>query len=435
MNKFNRRKMIKTTLSSAMGVSSIASLTIPSTALANKKKPKTNIVVVGGGFGGTTCAKYLKRFSKGEYDVTLIEPKKEYITCPGSNWYLAGLVDIKTITHNYDSLKKIHGVKVIHDTVTEVNAPKKSIVLKSGKNLSYDRLVMSPGIDFNYDLIEGYSEKDINTIPHAYQAGPQTELLYKQLREMKDGGTFIMVAPPNPFRCPPGPYERVSMIAEYFKKHKPNSRIMIFDAKDKFSKQGLFTEGWDELYGNMIEWIPKSSGGLVTRVNVAAISVHTDFYDEKADVLNIIPAQKAANLAFKAGLTDESGWCPINQHTFESSIHSSIHVIGDASISGTMPKSGHPSSSQAKMCAAAIVSLEKGWSMPSTKNVNTCYSLVGDSYGISVAAVYEMRNGQIKPVEGAGGVSPKEASPAFRSQEALYARGWYKSITSDIWHS
>lgn len=433
--KLNRRSFLKTGLVASSAVTLTGTFAGCATNGKSANSNTTRVVIIGGGFGGATCAKYLDRFSKGTMEVTLVEPKTEYTTCPGSNWYLAGLMDFNEITQNYDALKSKHNVNVVHDYVTEVNADDKKVILKSGKTLPYDRLVMSPGIDFKYDTIEGYSAEGAKKVPHAWQAGPQTKLLHDQLREMKDGGLFVIAPPPNPFRCPPGPYERISMVAEYFKKNKPKSKILVLDSKNKFSKMGLFKEGWEQLYGDMIEWVGKMDGGQVTKVDVDTKTVWSEYGEVKADVLNLIPAQKAGAIAFKAGLTNDSGWCPINQHTFESTIHSGIHVIGDASISGKMPKSGHSASSQGKMCAAAIVSLENGWSIPSTKNVNTCYSLVGDNYGISVAAVYEMHAGKIAKIKGSGGVSPMAQNDAFRKQEASYARGWYKSITTDIWKS
>jgi sulfide dehydrogenase [flavocytochrome c] flavoprotein subunit len=440
MNKFNRREIIKAMV--ALGaVAPVYSVLTGCVSNAPKQKAQLNkagsqprVVVIGGGFGGASCAKYLKRFDS-NIDVTLVEPKETYMTCPGSNWYLAGLTDAKTITHNYKSLSEKHKVNVIHQMVSAIDPAAKTVTLANGDLLGYDRLVVSPGIDFKYEAIEGLSVDVIDKIPHAYQAGPQTEILYNQIREMKQGGTFVIAPPGNPFRCPPGPYERVSMVAAYFKANNPTAKILVLDAKDKFSKQGLFKEGWAELYGDMIEWVSASDGGAVQKVDAATKTVTCDYGTIKADVLNIIPPQKAGKLAFAAGLTNESGWCPVNQETFESSIHRGIHVIGDAAIAGKMPKSGHSAASQGKMCAAAIVSQFHNWAMPRPKNVNTCYSLISSDYGISVAAVYEMHDGSIGGVSGSGGVSPMGADAAFRKMEANYARGWYKSITADLWNS
>lgn len=389
-----------------------------------------HVVVVGGGFGGATCAKYLKRAG---VNVTLVEPSTKFITCPFSNYVIGGMQKIDTITHSYEGLKK-HGVNVVHDTVTDIHATRKSVKLKGGKTLKYDRLVVSPGIDFKWDTIKGYSENAASVMPHAWKAGPQTLLLRKQLENMKDGGTFIMVAPPNPFRCPPGPYERASMVANYFKQHKPKSKVLILDPKEAFSKQGLFQDGWKKLYGNMIEWVPGKSGGKVLSVNTKTMTVEAELAKHKGAVVNVIPAQTAGAIAIKAGLANESGFCPVDFKTFESKIYKGIHVIGDSSVVGPdLPKSGFAANSEAKMCAAAIASMLKGESVTDVSFVNTCYSLVGPTYGISVVGVYRVTEKGIVPVEGSGGVSPKEATDAFRADEAKYAYGWYASITADTW--
>lgn len=423
----NRRSLIKAMVATG-AASSFAS---PLSAYAKANKPK--VIVIGGGFGGASVAKYLNRFDS-DIEITLIEPKESYMTCPGSNWYLAGFTDVKTITQNYESLKE-RGIKVIHQTVEMIHAKAKKVTLDNGKSLNYDRLVVSTGIDFEYDAIEGYSAEVAEKIPHAYQAGPQTERLYQQIRAMKQGGTFVIAPPANPFRCPPGPYERVSLVAAYLKEHNPTAKIMIMDAKDSFSKMGLFQEGWEALYGEMIEFIPAIDGGKVTKVDPETMTVFSEYENIKADVINIIPPQKASKLAFKAGLTDDSGWCPVNQKTFKSKVNSDIYVIGDACIAGKMPKSGHSAASQGRTCAAAIVSEFNNWTMPTPKNVNTCYSLISEDYGISVAAVYELQEGKMVKVEGAGGVSPMGADMEFRKHEANYAFGWYKSIVTDLWKS
>ncbi len=438
MKKLNRRSLFKFAASSSIALPMATTLSGCSQSQDSGEINAANsdqkrVVVVGGGFGGAAVAKYLNRFDE-TIQITLVEPKKTYMTCPGSNWYLAGLTDVETLTHDYEALKK-RGINVIHTKVENIDAKAKQVILDNGDLLGYDRLVVSPGIDFKYEAIEGYSKEVAEKIPHAYQAGSQTELLYKQIREMKQGGTFVIAPPENPFRCPPGPYERVSMIAAYFKEHNPTAKIMIMDAKNSFSKMPLFREGWDMLYGDMIEFIPAMDGGKVTKVDPENMTVFSDYEDIEADVINLIPPQKAGELAFKAGLVDESGWCPVNQETFESMIHRDVHVIGDACIAGQMPKSGHSAASHAKMCAAAVVSHFNNWAMPRPKNVNTCYSLMAKDYGITVAAIYEMQDGEIREIDGAGGVSPKNADLNFRKMEANYARGWYKSITANIWDS
>jgi sulfide dehydrogenase [flavocytochrome c] flavoprotein chain len=261
-------------------------------------------------------------------------------------------------------------------------------------------------------------------------------LLRKQLEAMKDGGTVVICAPPNPFRCPPGPYERTSQIASYLKKHKPKSKIIVLDAKDKFSKQGLFVDGWKRHYGyetdnSMITWTPAAQGGKIESVDAAAMSVTTEFDTIKADVLNVIPAQKAGKIAFDAGLTDDSGWCPVEGKTFESTKHKGIHVIGDSSIASPLPKSGYAASSEAKVCAAAVVALLNGQEAPQPSYVNTCYSVIAPGDGISVAMVYAYKDGKIVKVKGSGGLTPMEYDQKMREREVLYAHSWFNNITAD----
>lgn len=394
-----------------------------------------HVVVIGGGFGGATAAKYVRKFDD-SIKVTLIEGNKEYTTCPGSNWVIAGERDLSSITFNYDGLKK-HGVEVINDWVTGIDASAKTVKLKGGDSVKYDRLIVSPGIELQGN-VEGYTADSYEKVPHAWKAGPQTALLRDQLHAMEDGGTVIIAPPPNPFRCPPGPPERISMMANYLQKNKPKSKILVLDAKDKFSKQGLFIQGWEKLYGygtdnSMIEWVPASKGGTVKSIDVANMTVTAGDMDEthKGDVINIIPAQKAGTIAKEAGLTDDSGWCPVNHQTWESTQHENIHVIGDAAIQSPLPKSGYAANSEAKVCAANVVALMKEKDPVDPSWVNTCYSLVGPDYGISVAMVYNMVDGKVAKVEGSGGLSAKD-DMAMRPMESVFAQAWYTSITNDI---
>lgn len=426
MNIINRRYFIK------LMAGTSAALTVP-TILSCSKSPSTpaRVVVVGGGFGGSTCAKYLHKFDPG-LDITLVEPAERFITCPFSNVVMAGGRDLASISQGYDAHRK-RNIKVVHAMAKTVDPASKRVELSTGETLHYDRLVLSPGIDFKWNDVEGMRATDTNVIPHAWQGGPQTTLLKKQIGAMPDGGVVIIAPPGNPFRCPPGPYERVSMIAHYLKQHKPKSKILILDAKSKFSKQSLFMQGWEQLYPGMIEWVSGGKGGRVDLVDVANRTLHTDTGDKhKGDVINFIPPQKAGVLAHNAGLTNKSGWCPVNQRTFESEIHAGIHIIGDASIAGKMPKSGFAANSQGKVCAAAIIAGIHDIKMPEPSYVNTCYSLISPDYGISVAAVYRFdKDKGIYKVEGSGGVSPKDADRGYRAKEARYAVGWYDSITSD----
>ncbi|MET0068330.1 MAG: FCSD flavin-binding domain-containing protein [Candidatus Thiodiazotropha sp.] len=429
--KITRRGFVK----GAGAATAIGMIGTPYIALGASKK----VVVVGGGTGGATAAKYL-RMADPTIEVTLIEANKDYYTCYMSNEVLSGDRTIDSIKFGYTGLGK-HGVKVVHDMVTAIDAGAKTVKTAGGQSFPYDRCIVAPGIDFKWDTIEGYDDKVAESIPHAWKAGSQTVTLRKQLEAMKDGGTVVIAPPPNPFRCPPGPYERASQIAHYLKNHKPKSKILILDAKPKFSKQGLFTQGWKALYGyesdnSMIEWRPSAQGSndnAVVGVDAGAMSVTTGFDETiKGDVLNIIPAQKAGKIAFAAGLTNDSGWCPVNLHTFESTIHKNIHVIGDASIAKGMPKSGYAANSEAKVCAAGVAALLNGQEPGTPAYVNTCYSIVGEDWGISVAAVYKLAEDGSKITSVSGGLTPSDATPEMRAREVEYAYSWFKNITHDI---
>ena len=423
MNQFSRRKFLK-----RLAVSS-ALLSAPGLLSGCSKGSSARVVIIGGGFGGSTCAKYLHRFDD-SLDITLVEPSTRFITCPFSNMVINGMQEMDSISHGY-SAHKSRGTKIIHARAQAVDALVKMVALDNGDVLQYDRLVIAPGIDFKWDEVEGMREGDARVIPHAWQGGAQTTLLRNQLTAMDDGGVVVVAPPVNPFRCPPGPYERVSLIAHYLKQHKPKSKVLVLDAKDKFSKQALFMQGWQDLYPGMVEWVGASEGGRIDEIDVATRTLHTESGDKhKADVLNFIPPQKAGEIAHNAGLVNNDGWCSVDQRTFESKKHKGIHIIGDASIAGKMPKSGFAANSQGKVCAAAIVSSLKGVAMPDPSYVNTCYSLLSPDYGISVAAVYRYSKDRGIYKTG-GGVSPIQADEAYRLQEARYAKGWYDSITMD----
>jgi sulfide dehydrogenase [flavocytochrome c] flavoprotein subunit len=394
---------------------------------------KNRVVIIGGGFGGASAAKYLKKLDPSLL-VTLVEPKASYVTCPFSNWVLGGMKTIPEITQTYNVLASRYGVHVVPDSAISIDHVKSSVTLKSGKVLLYDRLVVSPGIDFRWGTIDGYSQAVAESrMPHAWQAGSQTKLLHRQLLDMKDGGTVVICPPANPFRCPPGPYERASLIAHYLKERKPRSKIIILDPKEKFSKQALFRKGWDRLYPGMIEWRGAIAGGKVLGVDAASMSVMTDLGPVRGDVINVIPSQKAGQIAFDAGLSDAGGWCPVNPLSFESTLRPGIHVIGDACQAGPMPKSGFAASSQGKVAAAAIVRLLRGLEPAPPSLVNTCYSLIGPNYGVSVAGVYRLSSEGIVEIPGSGGLTPIDAGDDQLEQEALFAQGWYKNIVRDIW--
>ncbi len=394
---------------------------------------QNRVVVIGGGFGGASAAKYLKKLDP-SLSVTLVEPKAAYITCPFSNWVLAGMKTMDEITQTYATLASRYGIEIVVDTAVAIEASRSTVTLKSGKVLNYDRLIVSPGIEFRWDAIPGYSQSVAETkMPHAYIAGPQTELLHSQLRSMKNGGTVLICPPAMPFRCPPGPYERASLIAYYLKEQKPRSKILILDPKDKFSKQALFLKGWDRLYPGMIEWRGAAAGGKVQSVDASEMTVTTELDVVKGDVINFIPPQTAGKIAVDSGLTNASGWCPINPVSFESTLHPGIHVIGDACVAGAMPKSGFAASSQGKVTAAAIIRLLRGQVPVSPSLVNTCYSLLAPAYGVSVAGVYRLSTEGIVEIPGSGGLTPIDATDDQLNQEAMFARGWYNNIVKDIW--
>lgn len=412
--------------------SALAVLAAPSMVRAQAES--AHVVVVGGGFGGGTAARYLKRLAP-KVKVTLVEPAKRFYTCPFSNLYLAGLRSFESIGHSFEGLRRA-GLDVVHERVEDVDAVAQTVQLSGGQELRWDRLVLSPGIDLRWGALEGYDEVAAVLAPHAWKAGVQTQLLRRQMEAMPDGGLFVMVIPDNPFRCPPGPYERASMVAHYFKKFKPRSKILLLDAKQNFSKKALFLEGWKALYGDMIEWHGVAQDGQVARVDAKTMEVETVFgARHKASVLNVIPPQKAGFVADRAGVTDASGWVPVRAENFESRQARGIYVVGDASFAGPMPKSGFAANNQGKMVAATIAAELLGIQPPKAIYANTCYSLIGSGYGISVAGVYRADNGRVVDIPHSVGISPLGADAAFRAAEARYGTSWYDAICKDIWGS
>jgi sulfide dehydrogenase [flavocytochrome c] flavoprotein chain len=420
-NPISRRDLLTT-------AAAVASAALPIPAMSQGSAGR--VVVVGGGFAGTTCARFIRRIDP-RITVTLVDGSPVFIACPLSNAVIAGLRDLQAQQFGLDKVAD-DGVVLARAPAIGIDAQARFVALTNNARISYDRLVLAPGIDLRWDALPGYSEAASERMPHAWKAGEQTLLLRRQLEAMEDGGTVIISAPANPFRCPPGPYERASLIAYYLKTKKPKSKLILLDAKDAFSKQRLFQNAWKELYPGMLEWVPLSAGGKVTSVDVADMTLVTEFGKHKATVANVIPPQKAGRIAETASAADRSGWCPVDPVTFESRQQPNIHVIGDAAIMGAMPKSAFAANAQAKVCAAAVAKLLGGSSPDQAKLINTCYSLVAPDYGISVAGVYWAADGQLKEVDGSGGVSPIDAPSSTRALEARLADGWFKTITEEV---
>jgi sulfide dehydrogenase [flavocytochrome c] flavoprotein chain len=395
-------------------------------ASANTKCP-VRVVIAGAGYGGATAAKYLRMWSSGQIEVIIIEPNINFVSCPVSNLVLGGTRTIKELTFSYDLLIRNYGIRLVQDRVMAIDADRAEIVLTKGR-LSYDKLIVAPGIDFNYDGLPMLADKKAQqNIPHAWKAGPQTRNLFNQIKAMPDGGVFAMTIPPLPYRCPPGPYERACQVAYYLKKHKPKSKIMILDANPAITaKRPLFERAWLDLYPGMIDYLPSNE---VEEVDVSTRTIKTSFDTVETDVLNIIPPQRAGTLALLSGLANvDRRWCEVDFLTYESKILPNVHVIGDAVDSG-MPKSAHIASSQAKICANAIISMISGNAPdPGPVFANTCYSYIDDKTAMHVANVYryDAADKIMKPAEG-GGIS------AYASiQEAQEAKFWALNIWADV---
>ncbi len=417
--KLDRRQFIGT------GVSLAAALGAP--AIGAQARPR--VVVVGGGAGGATAARYIAKDSDGAIDVTLIEPSRIYFTCFFSNLYIGGFKEIEDIGHTYGTLASDHGVNVVHDWAVGVDRDARTVSLAGGGSLAYDKLILSPGIDFVEGAVPGWDLSSQNAMPHAYKAGSQSELLRAQVRAMPQGGTFVMVAPPNPFRCPPGPYERVSMVAHWLKANNPTAKIIIADPKESFSKQALFEEGWQTHYGGMIERLGPDFGGGNVTVDPDAMTVDIDGEVITADVCNVIPAQKAGRIAERAGVTD-GNWVPVNPDDMSSKSDPDVYVLGDASSQGDMPKSGFSANSQAKVCANAVRGALTGSTVFPAKYSNTCWSLIAADDGVKVGAAYEPTEEKIASVSSF--ISQTGEDSATRKATYEESEGWYTSITADI---
>lgn len=418
----SRRSILK-------GAAATAALSVaPMIMGAGHGKPR--VVVVGGGAGGATVARYLAKDSKGALDVTLIEPSRTYFSCFFSNLYLGGFRTIDSLAHTYGTLASEYGVNVVHDWAVGVDRDKKTVSLAGGASLPYDRLVLSPGIDFVAGSVPGWDVSQQNRMPHAYKGGSQIELLKAQVEAMRPGGVFAMVAPPNPYRCPPGPYERVSMVAHMLMEKNPDAKILIFDPKKKFSKQGLFQAGWENTYPGMIDWLDAEFTGPLEEVRPDSMEVVVGGEVTKADVVNVIPAMKAGRIAELAAITNDKGWAPVVPATLQSREDENIHVLGDSAHQGDMPKSAFSANSQAKVAANAIRGALTDSKVFPAKFSNTCWSLIGTDNGVKVGAAYEATAEKIAKTSGF--ISQNGEDAALRKRTYEESLGWYAGISKDM---
>jgi NADPH-dependent 2,4-dienoyl-CoA reductase/sulfur reductase-like enzyme len=420
-----RRTLLQST--AALGL-----IGLGSGAMAAGMPSKATVVVIGGGFGGATAAKYLRLLSGYKIEVLLIEPQAAFVSCPMSNLVVGGRKQMADITVPYTSLSKNHGVTLVRDYASAIDSDKKTVTLAGGASISYDKLLVSPGVDLQFDAVEGLvAANAAGQILHAWKAGAQTVALRQQLMDMPDGGVFAITIPPAPYRCPPGPYERASLVAAYFKAEKPRSKVLILDANpDVVSKAALFKKVWAEDYAGILEY---RSNHNIASVDGKTGIVRFDFQDQvKADVLNVLPPMRAGSIAIKAGLNNQASqrWCGVNFLNFESTAAKDVHVLGDSiQVAPAMPKSAHMANNHGKVAAAAIVAELASWDInPAPMLTNTCYSFVDGSRGIHVASVHEYVAAEktFRSVAGAGGVSSQPSAI-----EGRYAISWASNIWAD----
>ena len=408
------------------GLLGVGAASLPLRAIS---QTRAKIAIVGGGFGGASAARTLKHLLPSA-TITLIEANSTYTACPFSNLVIGTERPLASQEFSYDAITSA-GVDVVTARAADVDPDRQIVSLQDGSEVPYDRLILSPGVDMRWGALEGYSEAAAEVMPHAWKAGPQTALLKAQLIALEDGAPVVMTVPPAPYRCPPGPYERASMIAHYLKKNKPRSKLIVLDAKEQFSKMALFQEAWAEHYPDHLEWRGAIDDGAVTRVDASSRAVYTDFDEIRAPVINVIPPQKAGSIADRAGVTDLTGWCPIDPLTFASTLQDKIHVIGDATIAAPMPKSAFSANLQAKVCAYAVARLLSDLEPEPTVLANTCYSYTTPDEAISIAGVYSNSDGTLSSIKGAGGISPLAADKTTRNAEAAQAAHWFKTITAE----
>ncbi|MBH0237559.1 FCSD flavin-binding domain-containing protein [Methylobrevis albus] len=417
----HRRDLLKALATGA------ATLAAPAVA---RGQARPRIVIVGGGAGGATLAVTLARAHPGAFDIVLIEQDERYVTCFFSNLYLGGLASFESLGHGYGGLAGL-GIELVTERATSIDRDRRSVATPSRPAIAYDRLVVAPGVELDYASVPGYSAEAAELLPHAWKAGPQTRLLKAQLDAVEDGGTIVMLAPPNPFRCPPGPYERISMMAYALQQSgRSKARIVVLDAKEKFSKQALFMEGWQRHYPGMVEWLPPSVHGGIDHIDVNTRTVVADLDSFTGALVNVIPAQKAGITAQQAGLVDESGWCPVDAASMRSTLDAAVFVLGDASKAGDMPKSAFAASSQAKVAATAIAADLIGRPTIEPRYFNTCWSRITAEDCVKVGALYLPAEGKITTT--ADFVSQPGEPDAERAAAARESEAWYGAITAGM---
>lgn len=391
---------------------------------------RARVVIIGGGVGGATAARYLVQEGGNKLFVTVVEPKKVYQTCFFGNLYLAGFRTRDSIRHTYRHMVHELGILVMHERALKVDRKGRKVHLDSGKRIPYDRLIVSPGIDFKFDLLPGYDATALKIMPHSWQNGEQIENLKQRVEGMRSGGTFIMVPPPNPYRCPPGPYERTSMVAHIFKKTNPTAKILVLDPKPKFAKQKLFQAGWKEHYGDMIEWIPPGSHGGIKSVDPKNMIIQTGLDKFKADAACVVPPQQAGKIARLAGLHDKDGWCPIEAATMRSKRDKNIYILGDSSRAAAMPKSGASANNQAKLAARAVIRSLTSRDPDETRIANTCWSLVAENHGVKVGNTFSPNGDKFDKTSAY--ISRIDEHPSIQKFTFEESLSWYDDITYDM---
>lgn len=427
----NRRRFLTEGGAAILGASSLGR-SLP--AAASSRGTHASVLVLGAGFAGASLAWALKRWAP-SLTVTVVASPERYWTCPFSNTALLKPTDLGALEVRYDAFSEAAAPTLIRARVRAVEPEYRALVLEDGRRLTGDKLVLAPGIELALEGLEGYDAAAAARFPHAWEAGPESLRLAERLRAVPDGGLVVMTIPPNPYRCPPGPYERASLMAWWLQKHRPRAKLLLLDGKDRFTKDALFKAAWEARYPNL-EWQGLSAGARLRRVDGKTGLIETDFDRFSPDLANVIPPQRAPALLRRAGLDGGQGWCPIEPTAFESPLAKDVHILGDAAIANPMPKSAFAANSQGKACAAAIIADLAGSPRPDPVLLNTCYSLVAPDAGIAVVGSYAVKGGRMESLAAGSGLSPTrsalgESVTTVRGAEAAHARGWYDSIRVD----